>query len=183
MSGKTWVSYQWEGNMITFLGTLSPRRLLSWTDSCTGSGATPERWSADPAAWWRAPWSRSTGWQSTGQIGRGRASYKTALFPRMAQMIRDYQTTGSTNVLDTFCGLPHHLLLPRWKQEVKVIVHSQNLKGRLEQERTSNCWCSWMMWTRKWLRAMMEWSTCKPWILNYNWLCPSVCVSVTSLPW
>lgn len=34
----------------------------------------------------------------------------------MAQMIRDYQTTGSSTVLDTFCGLPHHLLLPRWNQ-------------------------------------------------------------------
>ena len=39
--------------------------------------------------------------------------YNVKLFPRMAQMIRDYQTIGSSAVLDTFCGLPHHLLLPR----------------------------------------------------------------------
>ena len=43
-------------------------------------------------------------------------------------------------------------------------------KGRLKLERTSNYWCLWMMWTRKWLRAMTEWSTCrhlKFWFLNF----------------
>ena len=46
--------------------------------------------------------------------------YNVKLFPRMAQMIRDYQTIGSSAVLDTFCGLPHHLLLPRWHKQLKL---------------------------------------------------------------
>ena len=32
---------------------------------------------------------------------------------RMAQMIQDYQNQGASPLTDTFCGLPHHMLLPR----------------------------------------------------------------------
>ena len=31
----------------------------------------------------------------------------------MAQMIQDYQNQGASPLTDTFCGLPHHMLLPR----------------------------------------------------------------------
>ena len=32
---------------------------------------------------------------------------------RMAQMIEDMVTSGSSDVTDSFCGLPHHMYLPK----------------------------------------------------------------------
>ena len=32
---------------------------------------------------------------------------------RMAQMIEDMVTNGRSDVIDSFCGLPHHMYLPK----------------------------------------------------------------------
>ena len=40
---------------------------------------------------------------------------------RMAEMIQDYVHQGASQLTDTFCGLPHHMLLPRCIIENKIL--------------------------------------------------------------